>query len=219
MPHDPLYGEDSVPSQVPGAPPAAPAQSAGRDVAGAWRSWLGDPSNRAALMQFGISLMQPMPVGQTSIGHVGTALGQAGETLDRRRAMDLKEAEAGSKMDLREAQAQRAEMGAAMAGQNLSHQEEMLALKRMLGVVERSSKLQQLWQEAKLLNPKLKLEDFLKENQQIIGIVAAQERGVRSGGAQGGNTPTVKPKVGDVVRGYRYKGGNLNDKNSWEPAQ
>jgi len=26
------------------------------------------------------------------------------------------------------------------------------------------------------------------------------------------------PKPGDVIDGFRYKGGNLNDKNSWEPA-
>lgn len=213
MPYDSPYGEDSVPNQAPGAPPPAPAQSAGSDVAGAWRNWLGDPSNRAALMQFGISLMQPMPVGQNAIGHFGTALGSAGEAMDRQRAMALKEREATSKQDLREAQAGNAESRAIAAQQNLELQGQNLDLKRMLGVMERSTKLQDAYQKAKLLDPNLTLEKFMKENRQMIELSAAMERG-------GGTAPAAKkPNIGDIVRGYRYKGGPLNDRASWEPAQ
>src|SRR5512139_246972 len=205
--------DDYTTPQAPAPQAAEPAQSAGSDVAGAWRNWLGDPSNRAALMQFGISLMQPMPVGQNAIGHFGTALGQAGEAMDRRRAMDLKEQEASSKQDLREAQAQNAESRAAAATANLGLQGENLDLKRMLGVMERSTKLQDAYQKAKLLDPNLTLEKFMQENRQMIELSAAMDRG---GGAQ---APARKPKIGDIVRGYRYKGGALNDRASWEPAQ
>jgi hypothetical protein len=32
-------------------------------------------------------------------------------------------------------------------------------------------------------------------------------------------SPRPRPKIGDVVKGYRFKGGNVNDKNSWEPIE
>lgn len=201
----------------PAAPqPEQPAQSQGSDMAGAWRNWLSDPDNRAALMQFGISLMQPVAVGQTPLGHFGQALGSAGETLDRRKAMALKEQEASSKQDLREAQASNAETRAAAAMSNLGLQSENLDLKRMLGVMERSTKLQDAYQKAKLLDPNLTLEKFMQENRQLIALSAAQDRG---GATSPGASTLKKPNVGDVVRGYRYKGGPLNDRNSWEPAQ
>lgn len=41
-----------------------------------WRGWLGAPQNRAALLQTGLSLMQPVPIGQSQFGHIASALGQ-----------------------------------------------------------------------------------------------------------------------------------------------
>jgi hypothetical protein len=41
------------------------------------------------------------------------------------------------------------------------------------------------------------------------------------GASQPASTPSAQnaPKQGDVIKGYRFKGGNPADRNSWEPAQ
>lgn len=198
----------------------APAQSAQTDYAGQWRGWLSDPGNRAALMQFGISLMQPIAPGQTPIGHFGSALGSAGEAISRREKQDLAEAEVGSKAQLRESAAQLAETRANAAVQNIGHQSEVLDLKRMLGLMERSTKLQEAYQKAKrdaeLLGGKpLSIEEFIRQNRQLMMLEAGGQPGA---GAQGTSAATP-PKVGDVVRGYRFKGGKPSDPNSWEKVQ
>ncbi|HEY0726215.1 MAG TPA: hypothetical protein VGD41_20005, partial [Pyrinomonadaceae bacterium] len=41
----------------------------------------------------------------------------------------------------------------------------------------------------------------------------------QAGGPTQYPTGSRPPQVGDVVRGYRYKGGPLNNPTSWEPAQ
>ncbi|HEY0724516.1 MAG TPA: hypothetical protein VGD41_11100, partial [Pyrinomonadaceae bacterium] len=79
--------QSQTPPSGDGQNPPQPAQAPGSDVAGQWRNWIGDPSNRAALMQFGISLMQPIAPGQNTLGHVGEALGSAGEAVARKRAI------------------------------------------------------------------------------------------------------------------------------------
>lgn len=53
------------------------------DLTSRWNDWLSAPENRAALMQFGVSLMQPISVGQSVAGHVGQALGGAAEAQTR----------------------------------------------------------------------------------------------------------------------------------------
>lgn len=56
-----------------------------------WRGWLGEPQNRAALLQTGLSLMQPMQGSQFShiAGAVGQGLGAAGRTESRIQAEGL----------------------------------------------------------------------------------------------------------------------------------
>lgn len=66
---------------------------------------LEDPRARAALLSFGLSLMQPMSIGQTPLGHLGQSIGAAGQSVTANEAADLKEFEAESKADLRTAQA------------------------------------------------------------------------------------------------------------------
>src|SRR5262245_56997727 len=51
------------------------------EVRNAWDGFLSNPDNQAALIQFGISLMQPMGFGQTPMGHLGQAIGSAGAAL------------------------------------------------------------------------------------------------------------------------------------------
>lgn len=41
-----------------------------------WRGWLGMPQNRAALLQTGLSLLQPVQPGQSQFGHIASSIGQ-----------------------------------------------------------------------------------------------------------------------------------------------
>jgi len=74
-------------------------QPQGKDLHGQWSDWLGDPDNRAAMISFGASMLQPTyqrGVGGF-MGQMGQALGTAGETLTGREATAraaAKEAEA-----------------------------------------------------------------------------------------------------------------------------
>lgn len=49
----------------------------------AWDQWTSKPENNAALLQFGIAMMQPRAQGQSSVGQFGNALGEAGEASTR----------------------------------------------------------------------------------------------------------------------------------------
>ena len=54
-----------------------------------WRSWLGSPENRNAMLQTGLALMQPLQPGQSQFSHIassiGEGLGAAGRTEARMR--------------------------------------------------------------------------------------------------------------------------------------
>src|SRR5688572_16624188 len=54
-----------------------------------WRNWMAQPSNRAALLQFGISMMQPIGVGQSPIGHLGQAIGQGAQAQGRQQQAEI----------------------------------------------------------------------------------------------------------------------------------
>src|SRR3990167_3181226 len=86
----------------PGAQPAAQNEPQAPDIGEQWKQFLGDPKGRAALMQFGVQLMQPIGIGQSPLGHVGRALGEASEAVSRQQAQDLAEEEQASKTKYRE---------------------------------------------------------------------------------------------------------------------
>lgn len=101
--------------QAPQQPMVEPAQAAGQ-----WDDFLQRPGNRQALLQIGLQMMQPTAMGQTTLGHIGQAVGAGGEAVDRNEAADLKETVAQNKLDianerLRIAQ-QNADSGAIRAG-------------------------------------------------------------------------------------------------------
>jgi hypothetical protein len=60
--------------------------------------FLSDPRDRAALLQMGLQLMQPVAFGQTVGGHIGQAIGAGGEAVDRGDLADLKERQADAKL-------------------------------------------------------------------------------------------------------------------------
>src|SRR5258706_12493997 len=77
------------------APPLGQSLQQGRDAASpapgfepgklldGWNSWVEKPNNRAALMQFGIAMLQPMGMGETGGSHFANAIGSAGEAHQR----------------------------------------------------------------------------------------------------------------------------------------
>lgn len=216
-------------AQPPAQIPEEPAQSQVNDVAGAWRAWLTNPENRASMMQFGINMLQPIGVGQSQAGHFGSALGAAGEASDRVRDRDLARRKAEAEIQYKEERGNLAAERAYVAQGNLQLQQELLEMRRMLGSSQRAAELEKRYSDAKLLDPTLKLEDFLKRNQQFIRAIQAQE-----GRAQGGSLPNAgvtggatraPPQVGEIrdvtdkqgrPRRFRFKGGDPNKQESWE---
>ena len=195
-----------------GQPPAAPSQDNSQpDYAGAWKSWITNPENRASMMQMGIALMQPIGLGQTPIGHFGQALGQGGEAADRVREQGNRDELSEARVRLNESRTENLETRAGAAAANIGLQQENLELKKLLGIFDRSAKMQEQYQKAKLLEPSLTPEQFVRQNRQFA-ILEGQSMGNTS--AAGPQQGQFKP--GDVYKGYRYKGGPLDKQASWE---
>lgn len=49
----------------------------------AWSAWTSKPENNAALLQFGISMLQPRSPGQSAVGAFANSIGSAGEASGR----------------------------------------------------------------------------------------------------------------------------------------
>lgn len=77
-----LDPEDTAPS------PAGPedTQSSDQSKSGlrkAWDAWTNRPENNAALLQFGLAMLQPRAPGQSGVGQFANAVGQGAEASDR----------------------------------------------------------------------------------------------------------------------------------------
>ena len=68
-----------------GTPPPSEAEptKAAPSLGDQWKTFLSQPGNAAAAIQFGIKAMQPVSPGQSIMGHIGNALGSAGEAKQR----------------------------------------------------------------------------------------------------------------------------------------
>lgn len=78
----------------PGGAPAPGANGPG--IADAWRGFLQEPSNRAFMLQAGLALMQPRPVGQSTMGHLASGISQGGAAANAVQVADERRAEAES---------------------------------------------------------------------------------------------------------------------------
>lgn len=103
-----------------------------------WATYLNDPTTQAAMLSTAGQLAQPMQWGQSSFGHLMSAIGQGGESVRKSEELQrkeqelaLKEGEAESKAGLREAQATAAEARAAAAGERASSADTRLQLQNM----------------------------------------------------------------------------------------
>lgn len=75
------YFDPTEAAPVPQDTSSADASKGG--VRKAWDAWTSKPENNAALLQFGIAMMQPRSQGQSSVGQFGNAIGEAGEASTR----------------------------------------------------------------------------------------------------------------------------------------
>jgi hypothetical protein len=83
-----------------------------------------DPESRSALLQIGLGLMQPMAQGQTTLGHIGQAVGGGGEALHRIQEEDVKQQKADDALTIAE---QRMQLAQQRADRGLTpYQTEML---------------------------------------------------------------------------------------------
>lgn len=93
--------------------PEATSQPQQPDLASQWSKFLDDPRGKSALMNFGLSLMQPAPWGAspvaTAFGAVGEGLRTQDEAAQKQQAIDTKETAAQALNDRRVAQTMQGE--------------------------------------------------------------------------------------------------------------
>lgn len=78
-----------------------------------WGNWLSDGGNRAALIQFGLSMTQPLGFGENFLSKVGSSVGEAGQAKARYQEQEQEVAKteeakrlAGEKLDIQKQNAQ-----------------------------------------------------------------------------------------------------------------
>jgi len=223
--YDPLPGAEAAATSA-----ATPGPMG--DIAGRWRDWMQDPGNRASLMQFGITLMQPLGYGQNAVSKFGEALGAGGEAAARREALDIKQQEAASKADLRESQALRAESGAREAAGTAEARRQVaeaatskaetaaqnLTLQEALRGHTTAATLAKEYYNAKLLYPNLTEEDFMKSVQKFTPQSTMRPGAAKPGAPAAGAAGA--PKEGEVREfqlrdGTRGKG--IFKDGRWQP--
>lgn len=108
------FGSPFVP-QTPDIVASPPTNQADMDQrAGGWaklQSYMQNPDIQLAMLKVGLQLMQPVPVGQTTGGHVASALGQSvdylGAIREQRRRQELEDVRVRSEAELRAAETAR----------------------------------------------------------------------------------------------------------------
>ena len=112
------------------APPPGPDDTGGApasDLAGQWSDWISKPNNRAALMQFGVAMLQPVQQGETSLSHAANAVAYGGEASKSVSDQALKEKQVNDTSDLKAAQANLASERASVVPQLATAQSETAA--------------------------------------------------------------------------------------------
>jgi len=95
---------------------SAPGQS-GTGLIGSWKDWIGQPENRAGLLQFGLQMMQPVAPGQSGVGAFAASIGEGAEARDRHLVGRAKAEETSRELDY---EGQRAQAYAESADSGLS---------------------------------------------------------------------------------------------------
>lgn len=212
----------------PAAPiPQVPPQQQGVEqggLVGQWKSWLSDPANQSALTQFGVSLMQPVGLGQTALGHVGQAIGSAGAAAGRVQKEELDQQKADATSELRESQLQNSTVRNQASGDRLELSRERLAMQQRLEDLRRNTqlyiaynnhvtKLRAANELSTTPTPVPTFEEWVGANPALV-----EQSGATTKPKETSSTSTAAPKVGEVRKGYRFKGGNPSQPSSWEKA-
>lgn len=74
-----------------------------------WDSWTSHPSNNAALINFGLQMMQPIGAGQSQMGHFAQAIGAGAEASQRNTAAEEERQHYADTQALKEQEAARKE--------------------------------------------------------------------------------------------------------------
>lgn len=114
-----------------------------------WGQFLSDPKGRAALMSFGLAMMQPVAPGQSSLGHFGQAIGNAAGSLQEEEARELKAEDVASKGEAREARAWGVGQRAIAEQERLGNYRARTELAAKGQELSREKGLRQAWNEAR----------------------------------------------------------------------
>lgn len=202
-----------------GQPPAQAAPPPQQDQAGLaqrWNNWMASPQNRAALIQFGVALSQPIPAGQNVGGQIGSAIGSAGEASDRVTAQEMRQQELESKQELRSAQAAAQEARAGAAGartgaaiqaldfkqqqlEGLNQRARLNALVRIqmgysnyINNVRKENKNRSIIGQP--LIPELSQQDWMASNPDLVQMMSPSGGMAPTGGATGGPVQVNSPE-------------------------
>ena len=98
-----------------------------------WSDWIDKPSNRAAMLQFGIAALQPMGFGETTLSHLAGVVGAGGEAAANVNKQALAERAESSKEELAQARAEAASARTGAAASNLENARARLEMQQRLG--------------------------------------------------------------------------------------
>lgn len=91
--------------------PENPTREQQGSLVSMWNDWLSKPENRTALAQMGINLLQPMGIGQSVAGQIGSAVGSGLEARDRALQTTQELQDQASTRELQQAQTEETRAG------------------------------------------------------------------------------------------------------------
>ncbi len=97
-PSNPLQGNPAPQNPAMGQQPL-PEERAG--LASRWQDWMGRPENRAALLQFGLQMLQPVGAGQSQAGAIGQSIGAGAEAQQANIEQQIGRAATGEELGLK----------------------------------------------------------------------------------------------------------------------
>jgi len=193
---------------------------------------ISDPRVMGFIGQAGLQGLMSPGWGQTPSDTFAMMLGAGGEAVHRGQEEERKQQEAASKAELRTSQAQLAEAKAGTAGMGYDLQREKLksqdfgrAASAYVGAIGRYNQEMKQIRDENFLAPPGKEKPIPSFDDWLDAKGFGWLRGFGRPGYVPGvsTTPTPQapksatpPKVGDVVDGFRYKGGDPSNPNSWE---
>lgn len=185
-------------------PPPAPGFSPG-NLMDSWNKWVDKPNNRAALMQFGIAMLQPVGMGETGISHFANAVGAAGQAGERVTQQQQTQEKHESDIDTRETRAQAAqtaanaaEMRALYAGQTAGLQQENRTQSNLIRALSAQAAARSKYDNYALITPekeRLPYQEWIKTPEGTQSLIEGGAIGATATSPGGGPRTAVTPPV------------------------